>query len=51
MKMNINKLQKEVDDKLMQCRTDSEKSILKVYLEKDLSKLGYTLSQYEKVIK
>jgi hypothetical protein len=48
--MNINKLQKEVNDSRMLC-SDSEWSMAKVFIEKGLFKLGYELSIYDKVIK
>ena len=49
--MNINKLQKEVNNSRMSCTTASEWSMAKVFIEKDLLKLGYELSVYDKVIK
>ena len=49
--MNINKLQKEVNTLRMSCRTDSEWNMSKIFIEKDLFKLGYELSVYDKVIK
>ena len=49
--MNIYKLQKEVDDNKNSCRTDSEWSMCKVFIKKDLFKIGYELNIYDKVIK
>ena len=49
--MNINKLQKEINDSRMLCRDSNEWSMCKVFIEKDLFKLGYELSIYEQVIK
>ena len=46
----INKLQKEVDQALRKCSTDFEIGVCSHYLNKDLEKLGYTLSVYDKVI-
>ena len=43
------KLQKEVDDSFNACRCDSEWSMCKVFIEKDLEKLGYILTEYRKV--
>jgi len=47
----INKLQSEVYDNKNACRTDSEWSMCKVFINKDLFKLGYELDCYEQVIK
>ena len=47
----LDKLQKEVNDSRMLCRDSSEWSMCKVFIEKDLFKLGYELSIYDKVIK
>jgi len=41
------KLQKEINDKLILCQTQTERSICKVYIEKDLLELGYTLNVYD----
>ena len=49
--MNINTLQKEVNNSRMLCRTDSEWNMSKIFIEKDLLKLGYELTIYDKVIK
>ena len=49
--MIINKLQKEVNTSRMSCRTSSEWNMSKIFIEKDLLKLGYELSVYDKVIK
>ena len=49
--MNINTLQKEVNNSRMLCRTDSEWNMSKIFIEKDLFKLGYELTIYDKVIK
>ena len=46
----INKLQKEVDESLNLCTTDFERNNCSYFLNKDLEKLGYTLSTYNKVI-
>lgn len=45
------KLQKEVDDSFNACRCNSEWSMCKVFIEKDLEKLGYILTEYRKVQK
>lgn len=45
------KLQKEINNQLMQCNNGFEKSICRVFIEKDLAKLGYQLNIYDKVIK
>ena len=45
------KLQKEVNDNLRKCNNDFERSICRVFIEKDLKKLGYELNIYDKVIK
>ena len=49
--MNINTLQKEVNNSRMSCRTDSEWNMSKIFIEKDLFKLGYELNIHDKVIK
>jgi hypothetical protein len=45
------KLQKEVNDNLRKCNNDFERSMCRVFIEKDLAKLGYELNIYDKVIK
>ena len=47
----INKLQSEVYDNKNLCKTDSEWNMAKVFINKDLLKLGYELDCYEQVIK
>lgn len=47
----VYKLQKEINNQLMQCNNGFEKSICRVFIEKDLAKLGYQLNIYDKVIK
>ena len=47
----INKLQSEVYDSKNSCRSDSEWNMAKVFINKDLLRLGYELSSYDKVIK
>jgi len=47
----INKLQSEVYDSKNSCRTDSEWNMAKVFINKDLLRLGYELDCYEQVIK
>jgi len=47
----INKLQSEVYDNKNLCKTDSEWNMAKVFINKDLFKLGYELDCYDLVIK
>ena len=47
----INKLQSEVYDNKNLCKTDSEWNMAKVFINKDLLKLGYELDCYDLVIK
>ena len=46
----INKLQKEVDNSFRLCTTVTEESICRIWINKDLQKLGYMLSTCDKVI-
>ena len=41
------KLQKEVNDSLALCRTDSERGMCKAVMSKDLLRLGFILNEYE----
>ena len=47
--MNVAKLQKEVNTARASCRTSSEWGMSKVFIEKDLFKIGYELNINDEV--